>query len=736
MRSRRHAQNSAVLLASVSAASAWSQSNASGGGGIFTAFVAVDDVDYSYSNTGAIALTTADITLSIAQGQFRIVDGLIYVAMNTPVSVTLADGTQGVVSVEQLAFVNGALDTSALVFDPQSPILTLAATGTMAATGSGGLFWLWMTGSGSTGNSSDNAPAFSSGTTASMAENSTATGYTAAASDADGDTVSYSLGSSNDEALFAIDSSTGVLSFQSAPDYEAPGDANTDNDYVVEVIASDGTSNTSRTVTVSVTDVVAVHPTISTFRGIDYRDEAGFSISTAGDINNDGYDDALIGAWEADPYGQSGAGEIYVIYGQANDLDRTTELSALDGSNGFVINGVTAGDTSGWAVRTAGDFNDDGIDDFLINSNSGGVSYMIFGNGSGFGASLDLSSLNGTNGFAINVGTDGRKAVSYAGDMNNDGVDDIIIGDNPNNQAHVIYGHTGPFAATFDVNTLDGSNGFTFTGASAGIHTGYAVSTAGDINNDSYDDLVISAWKADPNGNADSGSTYVVFGTASGFGATFDLSSLNGSNGFVINGEYAGSHSGHNIASLGDLNNDGFDDIGITALWADPNGINDAGQAYVVFGKASGFDATLNTEDLNGRNGFRINGLDTSASLGGTIDGGFDVNGDGLDDMFVSASNIDSARGHSYVIFGTNDAFNADFDLTTLDGTNGFVIYGGATGDRSLRGYAGDINNDGFDDIIVGGDRMHGSGNFDTGGAFIVYGQAEFDQIVYGNFGL
>ena len=50
--------------------------------------------------------------------------------------------------------------------------------------------------------------------------------------------------------------------------------------------------------------------------------------------------------------------------------------------------------------------------------------------------------------------------------------------------------------------------------------------------------------------------------------------------------------------------------------------------------------------------------------------------------------------------------------------------------------YAGDINNDGFDDIIVVGDRMHGNGDFDTGGAFIVYGQAEFDPIVYGNFGL
>ena len=215
MRSRRHAQNSAVLLATVSAASAWSQSNASGGGGIFTAFVAVD-VDYSYSNTGACTDNSGhhiiDCSRSVPHRRWPDLCGNEYACLGDA-----CHGTQGVVSVEQLAFVNGALDTSALVFDPQSPILTLAATGTMAATGSGGLFWLGMTGSGSTGNSSDNAPAFSSGTTASMAENSTATGYTAAASDADGDTVSYALAAATMRPCLRLIAAR-VYCFQSAPD--------------------------------------------------------------------------------------------------------------------------------------------------------------------------------------------------------------------------------------------------------------------------------------------------------------------------------------------------------------------------------------------------------------------------------------------------------------------------------------------------------------------------------------
>ena len=93
------------------------------------------------------------------------------------------------------------------------------------------------------------------------------------------------------------------------------------------------------------------------------------------------------------------------------------------------------------------------------------------------------------------------------------------------------------------------------------------------------------------------------------FGPTFNLSALNGSNGFAINGLAAYDYLGYSVSNAGDVNGDGFDDLIIGANGADPNGINGAGQSYVVFGSNSGFGADLNLSALNGSNGFAINGI-------------------------------------------------------------------------------------------------------------------------------
>ena len=141
-------------------------------------------------------------------------------------------------------------------------------------------------------------------------------------------------------------------------------------------------------------------------------------------------------------------------------------------------------------------------------------------------------------------------------------------------------------------------------------YSGRSVSSAGDINNDGYDDIIIGAGYADPNGD-DAGESYVVFGKASGtYSASLELSSLNGTNGFVINGIDESDYSGSSVSSAGDINNDGYDDIIIGANEADPNG-GSSGESYVVFGKASGtYSASLELSSLNGTNGFVINGID------------------------------------------------------------------------------------------------------------------------------
>ncbi|WP_048321007.1 integrin alpha, partial [Crocosphaera watsonii] len=277
---------------------------------------------------------------------------------------------------------------------------------------------------------------------------------------------------------------------------------------------------------------------------------------------------------------------------------------------------------------------------------------------------LNLSSLNGSNGFVINgidARDYSGRSVSNAGDINGDGIDDIIIGaflaDRNGNsllgQTYVVFGSES-FDSTLNLSSLDGSNGFVISGIDARDYSGKSVSNAGDVNGDGIDDFIIGAYGAEPNGNRFAGETYVIFGSES-FGNTLNLSSLDGNNGFVINGIDEFDNSGFSVSNAGDINGDGFDDLIIGAFFADPNGNEDAGETYVIFGSES-FGSTLNLSSLNGNNGFVINGIDAGDNSGFSVSNAGDVNGDGIDDLIIGAdpaeANGNSYAGQTYVIFG------------------------------------------------------------------------------------
>ena len=483
--------------------------------------------------------------------------------------------------------------------------------------------------------------------------------------------------------------------------------------------------------------------------GIDERDSSGASVSGAGDINGDGFDDLIIGALGAGPNGNNLAGESYVVFGGDQGFGASLNLSDLDGSNGFVLNGVAMFDFSGRSVSGAGDINGDGIDDLIIgasgadpNGSGSGESYVVFGSDQGFGASLNLSTLDGRNGFVLN-GIDqfdsSGYSVSGAGDINGDGIDDLIIsatGADPNGNSsgasYVVFGSDQGFGASLNLSTLDGSNGFVLNGIAGGDGSGRSVSGAGDINGDGIDDLIISATGADPNGNS-SGASYVVFGSDQGFGASLNLSTLDGSNGFVLNGIAAYDFSGRSVSGAGDINGDGIDDLIIGASSADPNG-NSSGASYVVFGSDQGFGASLNLSTLDGSNGFVLNGITAYDTSGSSVSGAGDINGDGIDDLLIGAPYADpngNSSGASYVVFGSDQGFGASLNLSDLDGSNGFALNGIDQFDSSGRSVsgAGDVNGDGVNDLLIGAAGNASFGGDFTGESYVVFGRVPLPQV-------
>ena len=251
-----------------------------------------------------------------------------------------------------------------------------------------------------------------------------------------------------------------------------------------------------------------------------------------------------------------------------------------------------------------------------------------------------------------------------------------------------------------------GTGGFVINGQAANDLSGYAVSSAGDVNGDGYADLIVGAPASDPAAGTDAGRSYVVFGKANG--TAINLSAVAaGTGGFVINGQAAGDQSGISVSSAGDMNGDGLADLLIGAYLSDPAGGIDAGSSYVVFGKSSTTAVQLSAV-ATGAGGLVIQGQAGSDWSGYTVSAAGDVNGDGLADLIVGAPQSDPAAGtdagRSYVIFGAlNNTMNnlaVDYVGTTAANT----LNGTTAGETFVAGEGNDtLTGNGGADVMMGG---------------------------------
>ncbi len=394
----------------------------------------------------------------------------------------------------------------------------------------------------------------------------------------------------------------------------------------------------------------------------------GFSVSTAGDENGDGYDDVVVGCPRC-VIDYVFAGRAYVYHGSASGLSATPAWTA-DGGQGldayFGHSVSAAGNVNGDRVcRGSTDIGQNGLLCSVSVTCPGGTcrdldDVVVAGLYTAGPPVVYYGGADGDSSAALDPGATGRYHVSSAGDVNGDGYDDVIVG----NEFYWVW---------------------VFYGSSQGIHTlpdwavgagqdntqfGYSVSTAGDVNGDGYDDVIVGAPKFD-NGQTDEGRAFVYLGAPIGLATT---------PAWTLESDQAGASLGYSVASAGDVNGDGYGDVIVGAARYGAKGMQE-GKAWVYQGSPTGL-APPNSPVWSAE------GNQYGAHFGASVATAGDVNGDGYDDVIIGASSHthgQSQEGAAFVYHGMHDvtgwrlASHLGFEPGQID-TAGFgVTSGGRT---------------------------------------------------------
>lgn len=414
----------------------------------------------------------------------------------------------------------------------------------------------------------------------------------------------------------------------------------------------------------------------------------GYSVAGAGDVNGDGYGDVIIGVPTYDN-GETDEGRAYVFFANANGLNT---------SPSWVGEGNQSGAQYGYSVSSAGDVNGDGYSDIII-----GAPYFDDATPDNGRAYLHLGSAEGVSSTAIWVG-DGDStirelgySVSCAGDVNGDGFSDVIVGaplsiggDAQSGKALVYLG------SALGVSTTPTWQGFMMDDL-PGYRYGHSVASAGDVNGDGYSDVIIG----EPNDDSGEGRALVYYGRAGG---------VNSTPGWTVELNQANAHFAYSVAGAGDVNADGYCDVIVGAPDFD-NGQNNEGQVFLYLGSATGLSSTpiWSTESNQ-----------ADAFFGGAVAGLGDINGDGYGDVIIGSRLYDNGEineGVSCIYLGNAGGLSAAPE---------WVFEGGQAnaGLGCSVSSAGDINGDGYSDIIIG---ANGYDNDQTneGRAYVYFGSAD-----------